>query len=1493
MSNQGSTGSAIKGMIKVIVYFEILCLWLGFSLGIISSVIDMSDLCFKRYNDSMSSSSVTVQTNVALRADARYDGGRVKHGRLVSSGSSGLYNQWKKANFQVQKNQSIPVKISGEVSLCRAYLPLYHLQDVKLPVKKGGEIYYTKPGGDKIPIPRISENVEPLTLIFDAKTRGWRNLTEVYRGDIVKVILKDDAKSGTIIEPKLKDTKVTEDDCNKLKDPIDVLSCKRSLNIGNTKLLTMADCNGIKDKASKKACIMQVNGGHSSSSNLSIALCNKINDNAAKNSCIQQANARAPPAPHLSVPICKKLTNSSAKTTCTNEVRAEIVPPSELTLTHCNKLKRYSAKDACINEVRKKYLFRSPPSLPDCSIITDPVAKATCIKQVKADSTLTLDACNLMNAHAQHHCKIQVNSSIGAIPDLTLAICNKIKDNSAKNSCINQVNRGVILTLDACSKLSSLAAKSACMNQVNAATLASAPKMTKADCKRLAPHLVKACIKSIPKGSIVRNPVIKPAPKTVVKKINIKAVSVTDSVRNIPMVGYCTEGSKQYNPVCGRYSLWNGKSRYYPASRCTCHKNPGQHDGFAPIFVAGRTKMPVGITADIPTHSTCKKSDCICQKKCSLKHLPWDPLCWGGTKRWVCKECWHSCYTCSSSTMPEPYMESGTYTKSRFTNENFLLQNWDRNPAGSNDSCTMRFTPPTKFWFSAKDAAGLQYRFHDEVYPGSSLALGKNYQWAELIDHRADVYEDQYTKRKIYSNQFDKADYAYMQYRFHGSEYSNTQTGGYVLQLLQTKCRRQNGNVLDDVYPRRGAVEYLILPPGKDPNKKRSLASSPKELTFKTGSTVINSGSEEGNIWFKIRNNPKDYPESIGSYRITLTGNVDYGSFTAKILDPLFKMLRGKIYAISMGTFENITCYKKSPTDSCMNFFNYLRAMMMIYVAILGFRFLLGSKIKHEELVKSILKIAIIAGLINGGTFEFFREYIYPIVTGFSDQIIANMSGFSMLSATNSVHNPFMFADALLAKMFMSPTFLFQLLTTMAMGITGVLYFMVICVSIVVFIIAIFRTMAIYIMAMIATALLIGLAPFFISFILFERTYYLFENWAKFTFRYMVEPVIVMAGIIILTQLFSLYVDQVLSFSLCWKCALPFKIPFASLLPFPGLENIPIFCIYWFSPWGLDPVNDPMGIDLAMVVGLAMVAYSAYGYVEFASKIATRLVGSSGGPSSITLGSDMAKDAGSRTQKRALLAQDYAAKKMSRRGKDNDSDENWGDEGGSSGDPRRPSVGGGSAPDGDVSSTSSKKTGSSSQRLSPSISSGAGELLAQNTGSQAEQVAGNLPPEVESGSSQTSTESAFDTKTDRSGTSTTDGAPEEQDDKKDSIIGFEDQPDPASSNKVEYRPSVEEASIPETTSAPTEPVTDSAENVTEWNSEVDTQAEENITEWNSEMDTQAEEILSNDADFKEISKHVGEMPEDKKRALLDKGLKDPTLKEFLESFKNTKRGGIE
>lgn len=655
----------------------------------------------------------------------------------------------------------------------------------------------------------------------------------------------------------------------------------------------------------------------------------------------------------------------------------------------------------------------------------------------------------------------------------------------------------------------------------------------------------------------------------------------------------CSADKISYSPLCGRYSIYSGQylSGCYWNTKCSQH----------------------------------------CRRECKgFDLLGW---CIEGYST-VCNDigCWREEF----SNAPQGYKFDGSYTFSWSDQiSNLSLPTSVQCSQDHEFVKTDQYQKQLKFWYSADDASGLLHRLDHSKFITNPKSVGESYAFAKLSENQgAYANGNVNSKYKIILDKTfsDQSDVKYLQYRFLSQDNKFQQnTGGYVLNLKHTKCKRSNGKFVSDTFTNRGAIQYVIAPLYQDPNTQNvgnvaNLSIRNLEISDTEGNAVIEVPEDSnGILWMRVLNDPKDYQDSAGQYSIHIFTSKPTGSFAVSILNPLFTLLKTKINNASVKIFKNMTCYNGSSGyfSSCINFFNYIKAILIIYIMLYGAMFLLGvTKISQLDLVIRVIKIAIVAGLMNGKTFNFFNDYVFHFVTNFSDSIIADMSGYSLFTS-GSISNPFMFLDSLMTKVLFSKTFFAQVLALLALGISGLLYFVLVFVALVIVVISVLRAIAIYVMAFMSIAVLIGLAPLFLTFILFDATRHLFDNWVKFTIRYMLEPVILMAGIIILTQLFTIYLDFVIGYSVCWKCVIPFKMPFPNLSGFnPAFSNLPLFCIYWFAPWGFDSFSGMMGLNMQHIIVLIIISYCIWGYSDLSSKLVFKLTGSMG-PSATHMGQNM------------------------------------------------------------------------------------------------------------------------------------------------------------------------------------------------------------------------------------------------------------------------------
>ena len=688
------------------------------------------------------------------------------------------------------------------------------------------------------------------------------------------------------------------------------------------------------------------------------------------------------------------------------------------------------------------------------------------------------------------------------------------------------------------------------------------------------------------------------------KKTTVNAISIYDYfTRAMTAPADCTEGKRTYNPICGRYSLWNGAGNY--TSSCHLNTQCYKYDIHTQCWTRGL----------IPIHYWPNDED----------------TCHDASGDWEYSFKWGSCWENVAGTTPELYLNNGSHTyPAPWSGTISDLWTVTGHDCGSESAyINGTFQNQKYFWFSANDPVGLISRIDTSVNPTNAASAGSNFTPVH-IEADQSFYNNsaEYQIIKIEKAGYNGSDIGYLQYKLADADgaYADN-TGGFVLNIKQTKCVRNNGNGMNDSVQGRGVVQYVIADYGANPNTTTptTVDNIVADANGK-GSITASANGNGGYLWLKINNAPQDYRDSFGQYTVSFLSNIQHGGFYDDVLNPLFEGLKTKIKTASITIFKNMTCYQGiGGQGNCTNFFNYIKGMLIIYIMFYGAMFLLGMvKISQTDIVIRVIKVAFVSGLMNDKTFYFFNTYVFDFVTGFSDSIIANMSGYSLFSGATSVSNPFMFMNEVFTKIFLSATFAAQMMALLSMGINGVIYFILLFVALAIVIIVGFRAIAVYLMAYFAIAVLIGIAPLFLTFILFERTRYLFDNWVKFTFRYMLEPTIMLAGIIILTQLFTIFLDYVTGYSVCWKCGIPFTIPFPSI---PGFNHafldVPLFCFNWFAPWGFDYRSTSMGADMHNMIILLMIAYCMWGYIEYSGKIVAKLAGGVGGPSATAMGSAM------------------------------------------------------------------------------------------------------------------------------------------------------------------------------------------------------------------------------------------------------------------------------
>ncbi|MFU7503277.1 MAG: hypothetical protein ACE1S7_07885, partial [Candidatus Tisiphia sp.] len=184
---------------KLIMVLSIAALVVSIVMVLLAMIgsVKITNGCLLRYDqDAEGGSTDRITNTIMLNATANYTviTKTKPDGSLETKYDPNRYGEWLNTNLAVTNEQEIKFKIDGNISLCRAYVPKNNIQ----------QLLDLDDNGNKVAIPRVKEtNVEPLSLIFDAKTDEWRNIAELFANDKVVIsILPDQNKLPGMVSVK-------------------------------------------------------------------------------------------------------------------------------------------------------------------------------------------------------------------------------------------------------------------------------------------------------------------------------------------------------------------------------------------------------------------------------------------------------------------------------------------------------------------------------------------------------------------------------------------------------------------------------------------------------------------------------------------------------------------------------------------------------------------------------------------------------------------------------------------------------------------------------------------------------------------------------------------------------------------------------------------------------------------------------------------------------------------------------------------------------------------------------------------------------------------------------------------------------------------------------------------------------------------------------------------------------------------------------------------
>ena len=240
---------------------------------------------------------------------------------------------------------------------------------------------------------------------------------------------------------------------------------------------------------------------------------------------------------------------------------------------------------------------------------------------------------------------------------------------------------------------------------------------------------------------------------------------------------------------------------------------------------------------------------------------------------------------------------------------------------------------------------------------------------------------------------------------------------------------------------------------------------------------------------------------------------------------------------------------------------------LILYTVIYGAMVLLGIvRVGLGDALVRLAKMGVVAMLITsdfGMTFFhmircFFIEgtsYLISVVQGIGleaatrlngaalqpinlnnyggGEMICTMSFMSDPSAETGPVGPLVVLEALVTQVF-SPQMFLVFITLLTSTVQGVILALFLAFGAWGFVMALMGAVTIYLTSLIAQYLLLSLMPFFLAFLLFERTKYLFEGWINQLVSYSLAPIFMFAYISLFILVIEAALAQILDVTICW-----------------------------------------------------------------------------------------------------------------------------------------------------------------------------------------------------------------------------------------------------------------------------------------------------------------------------------------------------------------------
>ena len=208
---------------------------------------------------------------------------------------------------------------------------------------------------------------------------------------------------------------------------------------------------------------------------------------------------------------------------------------------------------------------------------------------------------------------------------------------------------------------------------------------------------------------------------------------------------------------------------------------------------------------------------------------------------------------------------------------------------------------------------------------------------------------------------------------------------------------------------------------------------------------------------------------------------------------------------------------------------------IVLMIAIFGVAFTIGVvQASFGQVLIRLVKLGIIFTLISSGGWEFFSQTMVKFFTDGTDELVRGVMAIGMGAPVPEDATPFYQLDKL-AEFVINPETIAQVLGSFFQG--GPFGALMAGMTIIVtfgFVMLMLKALERYAISLVVRTLLLGMAPIFFVFLLFDRTKTLFTGWLNAIISFSLQPILLFTFLSFFLVLIETASRDMFSAELCW-----------------------------------------------------------------------------------------------------------------------------------------------------------------------------------------------------------------------------------------------------------------------------------------------------------------------------------------------------------------------